>query len=184
MSKLSYQLSVKKYQRELGLDDRKFNALDVKYNDINLLKQLQLLNPVIVAPVASVASAPPANTGFYGELDITNETALGSLPKNIYARLYYNGSPLNDEITIVGNNTGNLPVNIAARLPNPSSTLVLQIRFEAGLQDINLDAFLGFTPGNFTENPLTENNYLDMVVDSNQIDGGNLSITFVLTTPD
>jgi hypothetical protein len=182
MSLLSYQLRVKRYQRELGLDDRTFNALDVKHNDINLLKQLQLLNPIIVAPAP--ASAPPANTGFYGELDITNETAGGSLPKNIYARLYYNGSPLTDEVTIVGGNTGNLPVNILARLPNPSSTLVLQIRFEAGLQGVNLDGFLGFTPGDFTNNPLTENNYLDMVVDSNQIDGGNLSISFILTTPD
>jgi hypothetical protein len=181
MSLLSYQLSVKRYQRELGLDARKFNALDVKHDDINLLKQLMLLNPVIVAPASA---PPPTNTGFYGELDITNETAGGSLPKNIYARLYYNGSPLTDEVTIVGGDTRNLPVNILARLPNPSSTLVLQIRFDAGLQGINLDGFLGFTPGNFTNNPLTENNYLDMVVDSNQIDGGNLSISFILTTPD
>lgn len=179
MSLLSYQLSVKKYQRELGLDFRRFNALDVKYDTINLLKQLQILNPIIAAPASA-----PANTGFYGELDITNETAGGSLPKNIYARLYYNGSPLTDEVTIVGGVTGNLPVNILARLPNPSSTLVLRIRFDAGLQGVNLDAYAGFTPGNFTNNPLTENNYLDMVVDSNQIDGGNLSILFILTTPD
>jgi hypothetical protein len=177
MSLLSYQLLVKRYQRELGLSDRTFNALDYKYNDVNLLKQLQKLNPVASAPA-------PANTGFFGELDITNETGGGSLPKNIYARLYYNGSPLTNEVTIAGSNTGNLPVNISARLPNPSSTLVLQLRFEAGLQGANLDGFLGFTPGNFTENPLTENNYLDMVVDSDQIDGGNLSISFILTTPD
>jgi hypothetical protein len=175
MSLLSYQLRIKRYQKELGLDDRNFNALDVKYNDVNLLKQLQLLNPVIAAP---------ANTGFYGTLDITNQTAGGSLPKNIYARLYYNGSPLTGEATIAGGDIGNLPVNILARLPNPSSTLVLRIRFDAGLTSINLDAYDGFTPGNFTNNPLTENNYLDMVVDSNQIDGGNLSITFILTTPD
>ena len=179
MSLLSYQLSLKKYQRELGLDSRKFNALDVKYDDINLLKQLQILNPVIVAPAST-----PANTGFYGTLDITNQTAGGSLPKNIYARLYYNGSPLTGEATIAGGDIGNLPVNILARLPNPSSTLVLRIRFDAGLTSINLDAYDGFTPGNFTNNPLTENNYLDMVVDSNQINGGNLSITFILTTPD
>jgi len=179
MSLLNYQLRVKRYQKELGLDSRTFNALDVKHNDINLLKQLQLLNPA-TAP----ASASPANTGFYGELDITNETAGGSLPKNIYARLYYNGSPLTNEITIAGGTTGNLQVNINSRLPNPSSTLVLQIRFDAGLQGINLDGFLGFTPGDFTNNPLTENNYLDMVVDSDQIDGGNLSISFILTTPD
>ena len=169
--KASYKLELERQQRRLGLTHKQLNKIDREYNDINLIKYLMSLNPV-------------NNTGFYGELDITNETAGGSLPKNIYARLYYNGSPLTDEVTIVGGNTGNLPVNILARLPNPSSTLVLQIRFQAGLQGINLDGFLGFTPGDFTNNPLTENNYLDMVVDSDQIDGGNLSISFILTTPD
>ena len=170
----SYLHFVKQYQKRLGLTSKQLNKLDRKHNNINLIKKLQQLNPV--------ASAP-AGTGFYGTLDITNETAGGSLPKNIYTRLYYNGSPLTDEVTIVGGVTGNLPVNILARLPNPSSTLVLQIRCDAGLQGVNLDAYAGFTPANFTNNPLTQNNYLDMVVDSNQINGGSLTITFVLTTP-
>jgi len=172
--KASHRLALEQQQRRLGLSHKQLNKIDREYNDINLIKYLMSLNPVSSAP----------GTGFFGELDIANETAGGSLPKNIYARLYYNGSPLNDEITIAGGNTGNLQVNISARLPNPSSTLVLQLRFDAGLQGVNLDGFLGFTPGNFTENPLTENNYLDMVVDSDQIDGGNLSISFILTTPD
>ena len=172
--KASHKLALERQQRRLGLTHKQLNKIDREYNDINLIKYLMSLEP------ASSAN----NTGFFGELDITNETAGGSLSKNIYARLYYNGSPLNDEVTIAGDTTGNLPVNILARLPNPSSTLVLQIRFDAGLQGANLDGFLGFTPGNFTDNPLTENNYLDMVVDSDQIDGGNLSISFILTTPD
>jgi len=172
--KASYKLELEQQQRRLRLSHNQLNRLDRKHNDKNLIKYLQSLE----------AKVAPANTGFYGELDITNETAGGSLPKYIYARLYYNGSPLTDEVPIAGGNTGNLPVNILARLPNPSSTLVLQVRFEAGLQGTDLDGFLGFTPGNFTNNPLTENNYLDMVVDSDQIDGGNLSISFILTTPD
>jgi len=181
MSKLSYQLSIKKYQRELGLDSRTFNALDFKHNDINLLKQLQILNPIIVAP----ASAPQSeNTGFYGTLDITNEKAPGSVSKDIYARLYYNNSPLTDEITINYPNTGQLEVVLAARLPNPSSTLVLRIRFEAGISSVNLDAYAGFTPGNLTDNPLTQNNYLDMVVNSGFIDGGTLSMTLITSTSD
>jgi hypothetical protein len=171
----SYLHFVKQYQNRLGLSNKELNRLDRKHNDVNLIKKLQQLYPRVSAP---------AGTGFYGELDITNETAGGSLPKNIYARLYYNGNPLTNEVTIAGGDTENLAVNILARLPNPSSTLVLQIRFDAGLQGTDLDGFLGFTPGNFTNNPLTENNYLDMVVDSNQIDGGNLSISFILTTPD
>ena len=171
--KASYKLALERQQRRLGLSHKQLNKYDKKHNDINLIKYLMSLEPKI-----------EANTGFFGELDIANETAGGSLPKNIYARLYHNGSPLTNEITIAGGDIGNLQVNINSRLPNPSSTLVLQIRFEAGLQDANLDGFLGFTPGNFTNNPLTENNYLDMVVDSDQIDGGNLSISFILTTPD
>ena len=59
MSLLSYQLQLKRYQRELGLDYRTFNALDVKHSDINLLKQLQLLNPIVSA------SAPATKTGFW-----------------------------------------------------------------------------------------------------------------------
>jgi hypothetical protein len=181
MSLLSYQLSIKRYQKELGLDSRKFNALDVKYNDINLLKQLQILNPVI----AVVASAPPPeNTGFYGQLNITNNKSPGSLDIDIYARLYFNGNPLTNEITISSSDTGQLEVLIADRLPNPSSTLVLRIRFEAGITSVNLDAYLGFTPGNITNNPLTENNYLDMVVDSAYIDEGGLNITLITSTPD
>jgi hypothetical protein len=73
MSLLSYQLSVKRYQKELGLDSRTFNALDVKHNDINLLKQLQLLNPIIVAPAPVRSVPPPANTGFYGTFTLTND---------------------------------------------------------------------------------------------------------------
>jgi len=172
--KASYKLELKQQQRRLGLTHNQLNRYDKKHNDNNLIKYLQSLEPKVAAPA----------TGFYGELDITNETAGGSLPKAIYARLYYNGSPLTNEITIDGGATENLQVNSVARLPNPSSTLVLQLRFEAGLQGTDLDGFLGFTPGNFTNNPLTENNYLDMVVDSDQIDGGNLSISFILTTPD
>jgi hypothetical protein len=172
--KASYKLALEQQQRRLKLSHKQLNKYDREYNDTNLIKYLMSLEP---------ATSPPA-TGFYGELDIANETAGGSLPKNIYARLYHNGSPLTNEITIAGGDTENLQVNINSRLPNPSSTLVLQIRFEAGLQDANLDGFLGFTPGNFTNNPLTENNYLDMVVDNDQIDGGNLSISFILTTPD
>jgi hypothetical protein len=167
----SYKLALIREQRRLGLSHKQLNKYDREYNNSNLIKYLMSLEKI------------SANTGFYGELDITNETAGGSLPKNIYARLYYNGSPLTNEITIAGGTTENLQVNINSRLQNPSSTLVLQVRFQAGLQGIDLDSFLGFTPGNFTNNPLTENNYLDMVVDSNQIDGGNLSASFVLTTP-
>lgn len=183
MSLLSYQLSLKKYQRELGLDARTFNALDVKYDDINLLKQLQILNPVIVAPASA---PPPENTGFYGTLTITNEKQAGTPTVPLYARLYYGSTPLTNEVTVGYPDTEQIEVVIANRLPNPSSTLVLRIRYASGygITSVDLNDYYGFTPGNITTNPLTENNYLDMVVDSGEIDGGALTIELVSTAPE
>jgi hypothetical protein len=185
MSLLSYQLSIKRYQRELGLDDRKFNALDVKYNDVNLLKQLQILNPVITAP-ASEPEPPPSNTGFYGGFSVYNIKQAGTATVPLYARLYYDSTPLTDEVTVGYPDAERLEVVIADRLPNPSSTLVLRLRYADGygIYSVDLDGYYGFTPGNLTANPLTENNYLDMVVDSGEMDGGELLIQLVSTTPE
>jgi hypothetical protein len=181
MSLLSYQLSLKKYQRELGLSDRDFNKLDVKHSDINLLKQLQILNPVIVAPASE---PPPEYTGFYGSLDITPVEAPGSLPIDIYARLYYNGNPLTNEITISYPYTQQLSVNIADRLPDREAILTLRLRFQAGITSVNLDAYAGFEPQGLTDNPLTENNYLSMLVNEGNLDPGILSMTLITSTPD
>jgi hypothetical protein len=172
--KASYKLALEQQQRRLGLSHKQLNKYDKKHNDINLIKYLMSLEP---------ASSPPG-TGFYGTLEITNDKTPGSLDIDIYARLYFNGNPLTDEITISSSNTGQLEVNVAARLPNPSSTLVLQIRFEAGITSVNLDAWDRFTPGNLTNNPLTENNYLDMVVDSGFIEGDTLTMTLITSSPD
>jgi hypothetical protein len=181
MSLLSYQLSLKKYQRELGLDARTFNALDVKYNDVDLLKQLQILNPVIAVP----ASAPPSNnTGFYGTLDITPERAAGSQTIEIYARLYYDTTPLTNEITIAYPYTQQLSVNIANRLPSRESILTLRVRFQEGVGDANIDAYDGFTIEGFTSNPLTENNYVSMLVNVGNVDAGILSMTIITNTPE
>jgi hypothetical protein len=175
--KATYKLELEQQQRRLGLTHKQLNRYDRKHNDHNLIKYLQSLEIEKKA-----ASAVPA-TGFYGTLDITNEKAPGSQKKDIYARLYYDNNPLTDEITIVHPHIGQLEVVLAARLPNPSSTLVLRLRFEAGISSINPDAWLGFTPGNFTGNPLTQNNYLDMVVDSGFINGGALTLLIITDTP-
>jgi hypothetical protein len=186
MSLLSHQLRLKRYQRELGLDSRTFNALDVKHNDINLLKQLQLLNPVIAVPASAPAAepSPPENTGFYGSLDITPEVSAGTYAKDIYARLYYINTPLTNEITVRHPYTQQLTVNIADRLPDREAILTLRIRFEAGVLNVDLDAYDGFEPQGLTTNPLTENNYLSMLVDEGNLDEGILSMTLVTTTPE
>jgi hypothetical protein len=172
MSKLSYQLSVKKYQRELGLDSRKFNALDVKYDDINLLKQLQILNPIIT--IAAAASTP--KTGFYGTFTITNTAGGEMMPIGLIAKLAYANVNITSYISIASGTTQTLSVPIGSRLPNPSSLLQLKLIIDEGVSSINSEDFTGFTPISNTENPYTQENTFELLVDSGQINGGNLTL--------
>lgn len=59
--KATYKLRLKQEQRRLDLTHKELNRLDRKHNDVNLLKQLQILNRVNVPP-----------SGWYGTLTITN----------------------------------------------------------------------------------------------------------------
>jgi hypothetical protein len=170
--KATYKLELEQQQRRLGLSHNQLNRYDRKHNDHNLIKYLQSLEPKVV----------PA-TGFYGTLTITNEKSAGSQKKDIYARLYYNGNPLTNEITISHPHTGQLEVLIADRLPSREAILTLRVRFEAGISSVNLDAYDGFEPAGLTENPLTENNYLSMLVNVGNVDDGILSLTLVTSTP-
>jgi len=181
MSLLTHQLLIKRYQKELGLSDRDFNKLDIKHSDINLLKQLQLLNPVIAIPV-SASEPPPEYTGFYGTLDITPERVAGSQTIEIYARLYYDTTPLTNEITIAYPYTQQLSVNIADRLPDREAILTLRVRFQEGVDSANVDTYDGFTIEGLTDNPLTENNYLSMLVREGNVDEGILSMTIITNT--
>ena len=168
MSLLSYQLSVKRYQKELGLDARTFNALDVKHNDINLLKQLQLLNPVIAVPLE--------NTGFYGIFAVSNDPGGEMMSIDLQAKLAYNNVDITSYITIASGYTEPLIVPIGSRLPNPSSLLQLKIIIGAGVIGLNTEDFTGFTPISNTENPFTEENTVEVLVDSGQIDDGDLTL--------
>jgi hypothetical protein len=175
--KATYKLELEQQQRRLGLTHNQLNRYDRKHNDHNLIKYLQSLE------IEKKAAAVPA-TGFYGTLDITNEKSAGSQKKDIYARLYYNGNPLTNEITIAHPHTGQLEVLIADRLPNREAILTLRIRFEAGITGVDLDAYDGFEPQGLTNNPLTENNYLSMLVNEGNVDDGILSMTLVTSTPE
>jgi len=173
--KASYKkLALEQHQRRLGLSHKQLNKLDRKYNDISLIKYLMSLEPA--------SSEPPAPTGFYGTLDITPNKSTQSLTKDIYARLYYNGNPLTNEITLRHPHTQQLTVDVEDRLPNREAILTLRLRFEAGVSAVDLDAYAGFTPQGLTENPLTENNYLSMLVNVGNVDDGNLSMTLLTTT--
>ena len=171
MSLISYQLVTRRLQKKRGLSDKQFNALDKEHSDENLIKHLQSLR---------ITSAPA--TGFYGTLDITPEKQAGSQTKDIYARLYYINTPLTNEITIRHPHTQQLTVNIADRLPDREAILTLRIRFEEGVTSVDLDAYAGFEPQGLTTNPLTENNYLSMLVNVGNVDDGILSMTLVTST--
>jgi len=172
MSKLSYQLSLKKYKRELTLDNRTLNALDFKYNDINLLKQLQILNPIIT--IAAAASTP--KTGFYGTFTITNTAGGEMMPIGLIAKLAYANVDITNYIPIASGTSQTLSVPLGSRLPNPSSLLQLKIIIDEGVTSVNAEDFTGFTPISNTENPLTEENTFELLVDSGQINGGNLTL--------
>jgi len=67
-------------------------------------------------------------------------------------------------------------------LPDREAILTLRVRFEAGVTGVDLDAYAGFEPQGLTNNPLTENNYLSMLVNIGNLDPGVLSMTLVTST--
>ena len=172
MSLLSYQLQIKRYQKELGLSDRDFNKLDVKHSDINLIKQLKLLNPV--------SSAPPAKTGFWGTFLVENQT--DGDPRYIDAYLAYNDVPVTTTQRINGNSTYTFNVAEADRLPLPDSTLQLKTIFQSGTHTVVLDSYTGFGITNNTQNPLDQENTLSMLINEGNINNeGFCAVTFIVT---
>ena len=175
MSLLSYQLQLKRYQRELGLGDRDFNALDRKHGDINLLKQLQLLSPKVSA------SAPVGDTGFWGDFLVVNGTQSGSSVRHMTAYLAYNNVALTNSVQINGNQSHTFTIQEQDRLPLPSSTLQLKVTMQSGTQALGGGAYEGFSITNLTDLPLTQENTLSMLVNSNNINDGNCAMTFLVT---
>ena len=164
----SYLHFVKQYQNRIGLSHKELNRLDRKHNDINLMKKLQQLYPRV--------SAAPA-TGFYGTFDITNDPRGEMMPIGLIAKLAYNNVDITSYISIASGTTETLSVPIGSRLPNPSSLLQLKIIIDEGVTSLNSEDFTGFEPISSTGNPLTEENIVELLVDSGQIDGGNLTLS-------
>ena len=175
MSLVSYQLQIKRYLKELGLSDRDFNKLDVKHSDVNLLKQLQLLNPIIIAP------APPAETGFWGTFEVFNERAAGSNDRYMDAYLAYNNVPLTPTQRINSDTNYTFNVAEADRLPLPNSTLQLKVTCEADTEGVNLDVTDGFEVTGSTDNPLDEENIISVLVNENNYDDGQCSATIIVS---
>jgi len=78
----THKIQLKQHKKRLNLSHRELNKMDRKHNDTNLIKQLQLLNPV-------TANVTPSNTGFYGRIIIYNKKLLvTSTGTNITYTLY------------------------------------------------------------------------------------------------
>jgi hypothetical protein len=102
--KASYKLELEKQQRRLRLSHNQLNRLDRKHNDINLIKQLKLLE----LKEESAPPPPPAKTGFYGTITFTNydpdscpidivlQTIDGATYTTIYENTIYEDSPAVD----------------------------------------------------------------------------------------
>jgi hypothetical protein len=164
----SYLHFVKQYQNRIGLSHKELNRLDRKHNDVNLIKKLQQLYPR--------ASAAPA-TGFYGTFAISNIAGGEMTPISFQVKLAYNNVDITSYVTIASGATQPLIVPIGSRLPNPSSLLQLKIIIGEGVASVNAEDFTGFTQISLTENPLTDQNTMELLVDSGQINDGDLTLT-------
>ena len=172
MSLLSYQLQIKKYLRELGLSDRDFNKLDVKHSDVNLIKQLKLLNPV--------ASGPPAPTGpsgWYGDFIILNSA--GST-KDIFITIEADTNGTIVELyateTIQPDNFIIVSVSQQNRLTNPSTLIKVSYQVDEG-GIITNNFFTGLTLTN------SSSSIYNLTVDSGFINGQNIDWEFITATP-
>ena len=166
--KAAHKLQLEQHQRRLGLTHKELNKLDRKHNDINLIRYLQSLDPVT------------KNTGFYGTFLIDNETASGSVPRHMSVTLGYNDIIIDGSYQINGNNERTLTIPIGNRAPSPSSIIQLKVTFQSNTSEVDLTTD-GFTITNFTTNPLTQENTLSMLIDSEYINNGACAITFVVT---
>ena len=171
--KASYKLQLEQHQRRLGLTHKELNKLDRKHNDINLLKQLQLLEPKV--------SAPAGPSGFWGDFLVVNGRQAGSSQRHMHVYLAYNDVPLTASHQINSNHSYTFSVLEEDRLPLPSSTLQLKVTMQNNTQAVDLGAYDGFTITDFTDNPLDQENTLSMLVNSNNINDGNCAMTFLVT---
>lgn len=176
MSLLSYQLSVKKYQRELGLDNRTFNALDFKHNDINLIKQLQILNPVAAVPA----------TGWYGDFTITNS---GSSQTAMYIvsliRNDTNFEGVANTLTLQPGEMTTTSLTQAERLATPQTQFkIFWEGDESGITTI--ESITGLTLVNYDTgyDPLSSSSVIaNYTVDSAYINNQAIQLTILMTAP-
>ena len=124
-----------------------------------------------------------SNTGFYGTFTIGNQKAGSSDPRYIEIKLEYNNINIVTQI-INSETTEVLTIPIGSRLPLPSSILQLKTRIEGppGITGVDITNVGGWTLVDITGNDPTAENILSLLVDSAFIDGGNLTLDFIIDT--
>jgi len=159
--KSAYQFQLEQQQRRLGLSNKQLNKYDRKYNNINLIRYLQLLNPA------------SAGTGFYGTLAITNITVGPAV--SFQVKLAFNNLDITSYVTINGGQTQTITVPIVSRLPSPASLLQYKIIFGSTAISVNgFEDITGFSAVSNTENPLNQENTVNLLIDAGYIAGGAL----------
>ena len=162
--KSAYQFQLEQQQRRLGLSHKQLNRYDRKYNNINLIRYLQSLNPVA------------AGTGFYGTLAVTNVTASGGPAVSFQVKLAFNNVDITSYVTINGGQTQTITIPIGSRLPNPASLLQYKIIFGSTAILVNgFEDIIGFSAVSNTDNPLNQENTVDLLIDAGYINGGALT---------
>ena len=131
-------------------------------------------------------TAMPAytNTGFYGTFTIGNQKAGASDSRYIEIKLEYNNINIVTQI-INSETTEVLTIPIGSRLPLPSSILQLKTRIEGppGISGVEITNVTGITSVDaITGNDPTDENLIELEIDSAFIDGGNLTLAFQIDT--
>lgn len=173
--KASYKFQLELQQRRLGLSHKQLNKIDREYNDINLIKYLMSLNPV---------NESPANTGFYGTFTIGNQASGASDPKWIEIKLEYNNINIVTQ-KVYSETTEVLTIPIGSRLPLPSSILQMKTRIQGPvgiISGVDITNVGGYAITDITGNDPTDENILSVLVDSDRIDGGDLTLDFIIDT--
>jgi hypothetical protein len=160
--KASHKLALIREQRRLGLSHKQLNKIDREYNDINLIKYLMSLNV--------------ANTGFYGTIAVKNITAPGGPAVSFQVKLAFNNVDITSYVTINGGQTVIITVPIGSRLPNPASLLQYKAIFSSTSINVNgFEDIVGFSAVSSTNNPLNQENTVDLLINAGYISGGALT---------
>jgi hypothetical protein len=132
-------------------------------------------NGTLILRSIAVPPPPVTGTGFYGTIEIENITAPGGPPLSFQVKLAFNNEDITNYVTINGGETEIITVPYESRLPNSESFLQYKVIFDTSPTSVNdLDDIVGFTVVSRTNNPLTEENTINLLIDSGYIDGGAL----------